>query len=246
MTNIIYNPEYNQFTYFIESIPQKFDKEGRVIYKQRNEIRVFNVDKELINVKKFIIPEIFNRIVYTFFRSSKAERSFRYATKLINNGIETPEPIAYIVTKRCGLINYSYYITKQVACRHTMYEFGQGGIAGREYILKAFAFFTAKLHESGVYHCDYSPGNILFDEENGEIKFCIVDINRLKFKKVSIEEGCANFARLWGQEPFFELVASVYAEARKADAQYCTDKILKARKKFWKKYLKKHESPFEM
>lgn len=243
---ITINPEYKQFTEFVESVPERFDKEGEVIYRQRNEIRVFNVDNELINVKRFRIPKFFNRIVYSFFRPPKAERSFLHAIKLINNGIETSAPIAYIITQHGGLINYCYYITKQVAYRHTMYEFGKGGIEGREYILEAFALFTAKLHESGIYHRDYSPGNILFDEENGEVKFCLVDINRMKFGEVSIEKGCENLARLWGQKPMFELIAKVYAEARKTDIQYCTKKMLLARNRFWKRYGMKHEVEFEL
>jgi serine/threonine protein kinase len=127
-----------------------------------------------------------------------------------------------------------------------MYEFGKGGIEGREYILKAFALFTAKLHESGIYHRDYSPGNILFDEKNDEVKFCLVDINRMRFGEVSIEKGCENLARLWGQKPMFELIAKVYAEARRTDIQYCTEKMLLARNRFWKRYGKKHEVEFEL
>ncbi|MDR2384527.1 MAG: glycosyltransferase [Tannerella sp.] len=241
---ITINPEYKQFTEFVESVPTRFDKEGKVIYKIRNEIRVLNAGKESINVKRFRIPQFFNRIIYTFFRPSKAKRSFFNAIRLMNRGIETPEPIAYIITKRGGLINYSYYITKQSDFRHTMYEFGKGGIAGRENILKTFVLFTVKLHEAGIYHCDYSPGNILFDEINGEVKFSLVDLNRMKFGKISLEKGCESFARLWGQKPMFELIANIYAQTCKADIQYCMEKILSARSRFWKRFGNKHPVPF--
>jgi len=55
-------------------------------------------------------------------------------------------------------------------------------------------------------HRDYSPGNILFDKIDGEYHFMLVDINRMSFGKISIDMGCANFARLWGQKAFFELL----------------------------------------
>ena len=44
-------------------------------------------------------------------------------------------------------------------------------------------------------HRDYSPGNILFDKIDGEYHFMLVDINRMSFGKISIDMGCANFAR---------------------------------------------------
>ena len=241
---IIINPEYQRFKDFITSLPERFSKEGEVIYKQRNEIRVFEENGERLNVKRYRKPIFLNRIVYRFFRQPKALRAYNNALIINEKKINTPEPIAYIIMYRVGLMCESYFVSKQVTYRRNMYEFGKGGIAGREYILKAFAFFTAKLHQSGIYHRDYSPGNILFDDENGKVQFCLVDINRMEFGEVSIEKGCKNFARLWGQKPMFEYIAKVYAEARNADIQYCTEKILQAREQFWKRYLRRHEQPF--
>jgi glycosyltransferase involved in cell wall biosynthesis len=127
-----------------------------------------------------------------------------------------------------------------------MYEFGKGGINGREHIVDALARFTARLHEAGVYHKDYSPGNILFDEtpDSGEVKFCIVDINRMRFAPVSVRKGCANFARLWGQKDMFCLLASAYAKARNADGEDCIRWILHYRDKFWRGFVAKRLLPF--
>ena len=241
---IVENPQQIQFSEFVKTIHRQFDKEGSVIYKSRNEIRVFEVNGTLLNVKKFRTPHLFNRIIYTFFRLPKAQRSFQYAIRLKEMGIETPEPVAYILTKRGGLLYYSYYISRQVDYNRTMYEFGEGGISGREHILESFAEFTATIHEKGVYHKDYSPGNILFKEENGEVKFCIVDINRMKFGSVPVSRGCANFARLWGQKPLFNLIAKKYAETRQSDVEECMKWVLAARKRFWTKFTKKRPLPF--
>lgn len=54
-----------------------------------------------------------------------------------------------------------------------MREFEEGGIAGREDILEAFAAFTVDLHKKGVLHLDYSAGNILFDKQEEGIVFSI-------------------------------------------------------------------------
>lgn len=243
---LVENPRQKQFADFVKSIPARFDQEGIVIYKKRNEIRVFEVDGVRLNVKKYKVPFILNRMIYTFIRSSKAARSFRYALKLSEKGIHTPEPIAYILIKRGGLLYESYFISMQLEGYRTMYEFGEGGIAGREPILDALAIFTAGLHEKGVYHKDYSPGNILFKAENDLIDFYIVDINRMQFGPVSIAKGCKNFARLWGQEPLFRLLAERYAQERKSDPDDCIKRVLQARERFWKRYTKKHPLPFRL
>jgi serine/threonine protein kinase len=225
-----------------------------VIYKGRNEIRVFEVDGEKINVKRYHKPFIINRIIYTFFRPSKARRAFVYARSLLAKGIATPEPIACLTIRIAGLLDYSYYICKQVDYKRNMYEFGFNGIGGREHIIAALARFAANMHEQGVLHRDFSPGNILFDvneNENksdnvGTTRFCVVDVNRIRFGHVSIEDGCRNFARLWGQVPFFELLAAKYAEARGAEPQLCINTVLDARNRFWTRYAKRHHVPFEV
>ena len=241
---IVENPKQKQFSDFAKLIHSTFDKEGSIIYKQRNEIRVFDVNGVFLNVKRFKVPCFLSRIIYTFFRLSKAQRSFQYAIQLKEKGINTPEPVAYIITKRNGLIHDSYYISKQVDFDRSMYEFGKGGIAGREHILGKFAEFTADIHDADVYHKDYSPGNILFKEDEEGVKFCLVDINRMRFGKVSVSRGCANFARLWGQEPLFRLVAGKYAEKRQANPEQCVKEVLKYRNKFWKKFTGKRQLPF--
>jgi len=233
-----------KFSGFIKSVPYQFDKEGTVIYRSRNEIRVFDVNGSAINVKRFKTPILINRFVYTFLRLSKAQRSFQYALKLKSLDIETPQPVAYILIKKGGLLYDSYYISRQADCNRNFYEFGKGGVEGREQILRAFAGFSADIHNKGVLHKDFSPGNILFKEENGAIKFCLVDINRLRFGPVSIKKGCANFARLWGDEGMFSLLAREYAAARHADRDDCNRWVFLYRKRFWKQYARKHEMPF--
>jgi glycosyltransferase involved in cell wall biosynthesis/tRNA A-37 threonylcarbamoyl transferase component Bud32 len=243
---IVLNPRKAEFETFIQSVHETFDKGGKTIYKQRNEIKVFNISEKDVNVKQFKVPNLVNRIIYTFFRRTKAERSYEYALKLKEKGIDTPEPIAYVLMKKNGLIHTSYYVSMQIAYEHTMYEFGRGGISGREHIIKAFARYTAELHEQGVYHKDYSPGNILFQEEETQTRFCLVDINRMLFGDVSVKKGCANFARLWGQKEMFSLMAKEYAHVRKASEDKCLRWILYYRNKFWKRVSRKRPAPFNL
>ena len=241
---IIENPLQKQFSDFVNTIHQQFDKAGTVIYKKRNEVRVFNVSGVRINVKRFKKPHLINRIIYTFFRKSKAQRSFQYAIKLREMGFDTPEPVAYIHTKRNGLLHYSYYVSLQVDHYRSMVGFDEGEMNGCEYLLEAFATFTADLHEKGIYHKDYSSENILFKEENEAVAFCLIDLNRMRFGRVPVLKGCANFARLRVRRSFFEFIVRKYVEKRHADATRCLKKALKARRKYWKRFARKHPLPF--
>lgn len=237
---VLINPLYNHLADFINNIPERFEDQGKVIYSGRNLIKVMTLDGVELNVKRYAIPAFVNKIAYSFFRVPKGKRAFTYPQVLFERGFETPCPIAYVEERKFGLINYSYFISLQSSYSRNFYEFGNADVDQCKDVIVAFARYSAKLHEAGILHRDYSPGNILFEQIDGEYHFSLVDINRMNFGRVSIRQGCANFARLWGKKSFFELLAKEYAKARHADESFCKEHILACRKKFWKNFAKKH------
>lgn len=46
----------------------------------------------------------------------------------------------------------------------------------------------AELHEAEVYHADFSPGNVLYDRTEEGVRFSLIDINRMYFGPVSLNE----------------------------------------------------------
>lgn len=242
----VLNPSYDFLKDFVDTLPQQFSREGRYVHKGRNEIKVFETKGLLLNVKRYRIPLWINRVAYTFFRAPKAERAYQYALRLRQKKIDTPEPVAYLIEKKGGLLSFSYFVSIQVPYTRRFYEFGNAPLAGNEEIIRAFARYTAKLHEAGIYHRDYSPGNILFDLVEGKPEFCIVDINRMEFGEVSLKKGCANFARLWGQKHFFLLLACEYAKARHFDENECCRMVLEYRRRHWVQHIKKRPAEFQL
>lgn len=241
---IVIHPHYRRFSSFIHTLPERFDREGVTIYKARNEIKVFEVEGVKLNVKRFKVPHFINRIAYTFFRPSKVLRSYTYALEIEKRGGDTPPAVGYILFKKGGLIHTSYFISLQYDYE-PMYKPGQLPLAENADLFEAVARYTASLHAKGIYHADYSPGNILYKRTAEGIRFCLVDINRMCFGPVSVRKGCANFARLWGGEDVFRLMARAYAEARGADPACCTRWVLEARTRFWKRYARRHEVCFK-
>ena len=234
---IVINPTYEGLREWITQLPENFATQGEVIYDARNQIRLMQApDGTPVYVKRFHKPAFLNRIAYTCLRTPKALRAYTNAFRLQTEGIGTPAPIAYILIYHHGLLAESYLITACSPLKRNMYEFRHHPLNGYEYIVTAFARFTAKLHDKGILHCDYSPGNILFDiRPDGTVDFELVDINRMRFNRpISPREGCKNLCRLWGKEDFFVLLAQEYAKARQMDISQCIRWTLHYWKQFWR------------
>lgn len=244
---IIINPAYQHVADFVNHIPTIFEREGTLIYEGRNLIKVFQVAGLELNVKRFKKPNCLNRLIYTFFRSSKATRSYEYAMALLSKDTATPAPIAYILCTEGGLLSWSYFISIQIpATYQTLYKIGQSPIEENEDIFRALGVYTAHLHQKGIYHKDYSPGNILYSREPVGVKFFLIDINRMSFGPVSLKQGCANFARIWGKNEAFRILVESYADTLQLDRKLCVAIAFRYRQRFWKHYAKKYPVKFEM
>lgn len=114
----IINPAYGRFEDFVRRVPRIFSEEGKTIYKARNEIKVFEVDGVELNVKRYRIPLLINRVIYRFFRQPKAVRAYEYALRLVAKGFETPAPIAYILFRKKGFWNIVILSVCNPAIRH--------------------------------------------------------------------------------------------------------------------------------
>ena len=221
------NPEYKELEAFINSIPDIFNNEGDIIHKGRNEIRLFKTEKCNLVVKSYKKPNMINKAIYELFRSSKAERSYCYAQKLLDAGIGSPKPVAFITEKNGLLFNKSFFVSIQSECPYDYYDLNKQSFARRIDILKAIALITAQMHKNGFLHKDYSGGNILFDDREELIKTEIIDLNRMEFGKIGMKKGCKNFERLVATEETLEILGEAYAKYRNFDQKECISLIKK-------------------
>jgi tRNA A-37 threonylcarbamoyl transferase component Bud32 len=211
---LVINPEYNHLSDWIKNIPSFFSQ-GKTIYKSRNEIKIFDTNFGKIVIKSFKIPHITNRFVYSFLRLSKAERSYVYSLEILKRGFGTPSPIAYIEQFKAGLLSESYYIsTYSDGFLMRNFNFIKKITEEDVDILKAFARFTAQLHEKEIYHQDYSPGNILYKKTGETISFNLIDVNRVQFKEVTGKMADKAFCRLEFSNEIFKIISGEYALQR--------------------------------
>lgn len=240
---MVIDSKYDYLKPFISVLPEIFSENGETIYKARNEIKVMEVEDLIVNVKQYKVPILPNRIIYTWFRQPKARRAYEYAERLKALGIRTATPLAYIILRRYGMIHQSYFVSLQLEGQ-PLYEVGKLPIEKTKDIFEALGKYVATLHNKGIYHADFSPGNVLYEKTPSGYEFYLIDINRMSFGNVGASKGYENFARLWGCTDAFRIMAKSYAEARGLDVEKSTDMILKYRDRFWKKYRRKHPVKF--
>ena len=225
--NIVVNPICKHLESFIQSLPSIFDQEGEIIYEGRNMLKVYEVNGIKLTVKSFKIPHLINQAAYSFFRKSKAERSYEFGMGILRKGINTPVPIAYIEQHCVGLLRRSYYISEYCDYDRSFREFDlrPGTFIKKKNVLLAFADFTVAMHEAGIYHEDYSNGNILFKEKDGNILFSVIDINRVTFGPVGLQKAYKAFRRLCAGEEMLCIIAERYAELRNFNTEECVRKM---------------------
>lgn len=251
----VVSPLFSAFDAKIQECILTFQTSGTLFGNgDRNTIKLFDLNGQSINIKSFKIPNLINKIAYRYFRKSKARRSFEYATTLLEKGIGTPQPMAFLENFNVFGLRDSYYVSEHLDADLTYRELVEvPDYPDHDKILRQFTRFSYELHQKGIEFLDHSPGNTLIKKsDNGNYEFFLVDLNRMEFHdSMSFEMRMKNLCRL---TPVKEMVAvmsneysKLYSESEEKTFEtlwkYTTDfqekfyrkKRLKKKLKFWKK-----------
>ena len=221
---------------------------------KRNKIKLFEVEGKTINIKSFKIPNLINKIVYNYFRKSKARRSFEYATTLLEKGIGTPEPIAFFENYDFIGLKDSYYVSEQLNCDLTYRELVEiPDFPDHDTILRQFTRFSFNLHEKGIEFLDHSPGNTLIKKNTkGSYDFFLVDLNRMDFHdSMDFDSRMKNLSHLTPKKEMIAVMSNEYSKLYPAQTEakifekmwfftndfqdrFAKKRRLKKKLKFWK------------
>lgn len=195
---------------------ENFDSSGVLFGDgKRNKIKLFDLEDKTINIKSFKIPNIVNQVAYKYFRKSKARRSYEYANRLIENGIGTPQPIAYAENFKLSGLQESFYISEHLQAELTFRELVlDPDYPDHENILRQFTKFSFDLHEKGIEFLDHSPGNTLIKKvSEGKYNFYLVDLNRMNFHDdMDFDSRMKNFNRLTPKTEMLAVMSDEYAK----------------------------------
>lgn len=248
---------------------KNFETEGSVLYSGRNTIKLINIDGKDVVVKRFKKPSFFQKIVYTFFRKNKAYRSYYNAIALQGRGVDTPKPIKYIETKKCGLTDYCYYISEYLPLP-PMEDWSDRDDWDKDLAVQ-FARFVAYLHTQGILHHDLNDTNVRYDpslldsletvhyplpidetsfsNRNYSLLlkhvplFTLIDINRMDFyptgTEVPFKKGLDNLTRFTGRMDLFEFVVREYARVLRLPIEETVEQAIRIKKKHDKNWVRR-------
>lgn len=239
----------------IKEILNNFTTSGELFGNgDRNKIKLFELEGKTINIKSFKVPNLINKIAYKYFRKSKARRSFEYATILLEKGIGTPAPLAFLENFNLIGLKDSYYVSEHLVTELTYRELVEiPDFQEHDKILRQFTKFCFDLHEKGVEFLDHSPGNTLIKKiDANNYAFFLVDLNRMNFHdSMSFEQRMNNFRRLTPQKEMIAVMSNEYSKfyTEKSETEifekmwqatvdfqesFAKKKRLKKKLKFWK------------
>lgn len=161
---------------------------------KRNQLYSFPTPHGQMVVKCFQRPNLINSFVYTTLRKSKAARSYLNSFRLKRFGIGVPEPVAY-AEERVGMrLRRSWYVCREVPGETVRFYECRPDC---ERLLTAIARDMLRMHLYGVYHKDFSPGNVIVeDRPDGTYNLRYVDLNRMEFGVDDHEKQLRMFERI--------------------------------------------------
>lgn len=167
---------------------------GDCIYSGRNTLIRYRFN-DADFVVKYFNKSLISRFIYAL-RRSKARRSYENACKLIERGVDTPYPMAYV--ERRGLFNIlmdSAYVSAYVDSQ-SLSQAISDGCKGK--ILMHFAEFISDLHLKGIMHRDLNSTNVRVQCHGEGIRFSLIDLNRMDILPKGV--------RMTARDRFFNLV----------------------------------------
>ena len=230
---IIIHPKYRYLYSYIQRVVSGYYTTEESFCNSRNVVEKITIDGKEFVLKRYKRPTILNCIVYTFFRKSKARRAYENALRLLENGINTPFPVAYIEKRRYGLFHTGYLITEYMNLS-TLAQLKTVSLSADErYKLdNDLIEFVVLLQDKGIQPLDFNPANILYryNECSASFSFALVDINRMRFGKVHLyKDAMRAFEQFQIATDKFYYFLSLYSANRNLDKDRCVYEFLKIR-----------------
>ncbi len=218
------NPKYENLRSAILEVVAGNYVADNVFCNNRNIVEKVTLQGVELVVKKYKRPNLFNRVAYSCFRRSKARRAYEYARRLLENGIDTPYPVAYVELFKGGIFSTGYFFSLYMPYNLIREAYG-GNLpdSKKQKFTMDFIDFTLSMHEKKILPMDFNSGNIFYhyDEECGNYRFAITDINRMRFGKVPTTSSVMRSFEQFGVSVEGMYKLAVYYCARKgADVEY--------------------------
>ena len=180
------HPGFEKYEAFVDTLVSHGYKEVKVLWNRRNTVEVVDMpDGVRVVVKRFRPVGFFRGVFYTFFGKSKARKAYENAEFLLKEGIDTAQPIAYVERYTLGIFRQGYLVTDFLpyATVKDMYAEEPDGMGVKPVdIRRGVVAFLVNLLNRGIVPGDFNMDNVFYhrDETTGDLKFSLIDVNRLR------------------------------------------------------------------
>lgn len=190
---------------FDEDLDALFHSADCTIIKDQKRIKVyhFNRNGEDIYVKRYNAYSIWSSIEGSL-NGSKAFRSWQGAKLLMDKGLNTAHPLAAIEHRKWGLLKESFYVTRAIENSWISVDYYKeklvdktASIMDKRDFLRSLAKLFSDIHGKGIYHNDLKDYNILVREEEGHLRFSLLDLEGVKqYEKLPYDKRLKNLVQL--------------------------------------------------
>ncbi|MDD5327812.1 MAG: lipopolysaccharide kinase InaA family protein [Phycisphaerae bacterium] len=139
-------------------------------------VRFDNADRE-VYFKQYLCRSIWD-FIKDFLRPNRAERTFKAAEMLAENGFDAPVIIAMAKSNTTNLM-----VTLEVENAKQIYQLiseGQLKTADKRELIRAFGRTVGRMHARGIFHGDLRLGNILARRDKDRWRFFFLDNERTR------------------------------------------------------------------
>jgi len=168
---------------------------AEILLDGRNKVGAVTVDLGPSRSADLVVKEFRSRGITrlkSLFGKSKAEKAWRGAAALMNAGLDTPFPVAFLEKRRKGFVEESFFLSERIRgapeIRGLFRELAEGELRP---LLASLAETLFRSHEKGILHRDLSDGNILVKKDGDSFRFFFLDTNRIRRRRKIGELGRA-------------------------------------------------------
>lgn len=198
----------------------------------RNEVLLFEHLGRRLVVKRFRNRGLWKKVAYRI-TTSKARRSFEHSQRIIEAGLLSPTPIAWLEEWSGSWLQQSFYVCEFQDYVHDAYALADPSLPDRIEKAECIGRTCGRLHEAKIAHLDLNSGNLLFSQDpdrNWQIH--IIDNNRIRFQSVSPKLACSLLLRAALQDDVLDATLNTYAQTRSFPTEAFRSRYLAKRKIF--------------
>lgn len=164
------------------------DQDTEILLDRRNRVGVVALPQQDGSKVDIVIKEFRSRGVdrlKSLFLRGKAFKSWRGAVALVERGMETPPPVAYLVKRKGLFLDQSFFLAERVSgVEEIRFLFPNLPPSELRRLLISLSQHLSSCHKKGILHRDLSDGNILVKKDkSGEFRFYLIDTNRIRIRK---------------------------------------------------------------